>query len=263
MSLKFTGRLLLVFFISASLGACKGKDKTKEKETSTDTTMTNTNTNNTSTNTMDNIAGMDAVTVAPNLYKTLADSAGIRIVDVVYKPGDSSAMHWHPDYAIYVAQGGKVTFYAKDGSKMEVDMPTGATMIHGGEFHAAKNTGKNPIHVILFEVSRKGAMGTMDATMDAAKVSPDLYKVKNDSLGIRVVDVNYKPGQQSGMHSHPDAALYVISDGTGEFTGKDGSKHTLEMKKGMAMIRPAESHSVKNVGKTPMKAILVEVNRAQ
>jgi quercetin dioxygenase-like cupin family protein len=63
------------------------------------------------------------------------------------------------------------------------------------------------------------------------------------------------------MHSHPDNALYVTEGGKAEFTGKDGSKNVMEFKKGMAAIGPAETHSVKNIGTTTMKAILVEVNR--
>ena len=106
MNHQFGSRLMLAILISASLVACKGKDKEKEKVTTTDSLTITAPTNNT--------AGMDAVTVAPNFYKTLADTLGIRMVEVNYAPGDSSATHWHPDYAIYTAQGGKVTFYAKD-----------------------------------------------------------------------------------------------------------------------------------------------------
>jgi quercetin dioxygenase-like cupin family protein len=254
MNHQFGSRLMLAIFISASLVACKGKDKDKEKETTTDSVTTTTPT--------DNTAGMDAVTVAPNFYKAVADTLGIRMVEVNYAPGDSSAMHWHPDYVIYAAQGGKVTFYAKDGSSNEVTLPTGAILIHPAEWHAAKNTGTNPIKVILVEVNRSGPVGTNDPATDATKVSPELYKVSKDTMGIRVIEVNYKPGASSKLHWHPDAALYVIDPGTGEFTGKDGSKRVLDLKKGMAMITPSDTHSVKNIGKTTMRAILVEVNRA-
>ena len=243
--------------ISASLVACKGKNN--EKETTTDSTNATTKTTDNSNNT----AGMDAVTVAPALYKVVADTLGIRMVEVNYKPGDSSAMHWHPDYAVYAIEGGTATFYAKDGSKMDNEMKAGITMIRPGEWHSVKNNGKTNIHVMLVEVNRSGQNGTNDAATDATKVSPDLYKAKNDTMGIRVVEVNYKPGQASKVHWHPDAALYVIDPGTGEFTEKDGSKRILDLKKGMTMITPSDTHSVKNIGKTTMRAILVEVNRAQ
>src|SRR6185295_13336083 len=49
-----------------------------------------------------------------------------------------------------------------------------------------------------------------DQSLDAAKVSPTLYKVAKDSMGIRVLDILYKPGDSSVLHSHPDAVFYVI-----------------------------------------------------
>ena len=205
---------------------------------------------------------MDAVTIAPNLYKVVADTMGIRMVEVNYKPGDSSALHWHPDYAVYAIEGGTATFYGKDGSKMVNEMKQGMTLVNPGEWHSVKNNGKTNIHVMLVEVNRSGPITISDMKMDATKVAPNLYKSEADTLGIRVISVNYKPGQESAMHSHPDAALYVIDAGSAEFTGKDGKKQVRDLKKGMTMIVPADTHTVKNIGKTTMKAILVEVNRA-
>ncbi len=248
------GRLALAMFISLSLVACKDKGKGEEKGTTTDSTKTTQTTTSTS--------DMDAVKVAPEFYKTVADSLGIRMVDVNYKPGDSSGMHWHPDYALYAIEGGTATFYGKDGSKMDNEMKAGMTMIRPGEYHSVKNNGKTNIHVMLVEVNRRGDPIATDAATDATKVSPGLYTLKNDTMGIRVIEVNYKPGESSKVHWHPDAALYVIDDGKGEFTSKDGTKRVLDLKKGMAMITPSETHSVKNVGTTTMRAILVEVNRA-
>lgn len=240
--------------------ACNQADKKEEStETKTDTTTATTET----AQPAQQDATPDAIKAAPDLYKVLSDSAGIRIVEATYKPGDSSVLHSHADYAAYATSGGTATFYGKDGSKAVSEMKMGTAYVRAAEVHSVKNTGKTPVKVILVEVSRPAQTTPVDAATDAAKVSPGLYKLKADSLGIRVLEVNYKPGQSSPMHSHPDAALYVLDDGKGEFTGKDGAKNVIEFKKGMAMIRPAEAHSVKNVGKTTLKAILVEVNRAK
>lgn len=242
---------MLAIFISASLIACK--EKGNEETTTTE--------NSTSTQTTAATTESDAVKAAPNNYKVLADTLGIRMLEANINPGDSVVMHHHPDNAIYVAQGGTVTFYGKDGSKMENTLPTGATMIRPDEWHAAKNTGNNSIKVIMFEINRTGAASSPDAKTDAIKVASQVYTLKNDSLGIRILEVNAKPGQAIAMHSHPDNALYVTDGGTAEFTGSDGKKQTVELKTGMSQIGPAESHAVKNTGKTTVKAILVEVYR--
>jgi quercetin dioxygenase-like cupin family protein len=144
---------------------------------------------------------------------------------------------------------------------MEHEMKTGNVLIHPAEVHSVKNTGKAPLKVILFEVSRPMGTMTWDAAKDAAKIAPNEYKVAADSMGIRVLQINYKPGESSALHSHPDQALYVLEGSKAEFTDKDGKKMTFEFKKGMTMIMPGATHSVKNIGTATMKAILVEVSR--
>jgi quercetin dioxygenase-like cupin family protein len=255
MKRKFRSQFILALGFLLTLAACNQADKKEESSEATDSTKTET------VQPVAQDVVMDAVKAAPDLYKVLSDSAGIRIVEATYKPGDSSALHSHADYAIYAAAGGTATFYGKDGNKMENEMKTGTIAVRPGEVHSVKNTGKTPIKVILVEVNRPMQVSSPDAAMDASKVAGNLYKIKSDTLGIRVLEINYKPGQSSAMHSHPDNALYVIEGGKGEFTGKDGTKNVMEFKKGMTMVGPAETHAVKNVGTTTIKAILVEVNR--
>ena len=255
MKRKNKSHFLLAACILLTLVACNQADKKETPSEATDSTKTET------VQPVAQEAVMDAVKVAPDLYKVLSDSMGIRILEATYKPGDSSALHSHPDNAIYAAAGGTATFYGNDGTKMENEMKTGTTAIRPAEVHSVKNTGKTTIKVIMVEVNRPMQITSQDAAMDATKVAPALYKLKNDTLGIRVLEINYKPGQSSAMHSHPDNALYVIEGGKGEFTGKDGTKNVIEFKKGVTMVGPAETHAVKNIGTTTLKAILVEVNR--
>jgi hypothetical protein len=44
---------------------------------------------------------------------------------------------------------------------------------------------------------------TKDQSMDATTVAPGLYKLIKDTMGIRVLSVEYKPGYSSAMHSTP------------------------------------------------------------
>jgi quercetin dioxygenase-like cupin family protein len=257
MKQKFNSQFILVLGISLALTACNQNDK-KEEPAATDTT------GSMKTETMQPAAKddvTDAVKAAPDLYKVISDTMGIRVLEATYKPGDSSALHSHPDYALYVIEGGIATFYGKDGTKTVNEMKTGMENIRPNEFHAVKNTGKTTVKVLLVEVNRPMGATSPDAAMDATKIAKDLYKVKMDTLGIRILEATYKPGQSSAMHSHPDLAMYAIAGGSSEFTGKDGKKQAMEMKTGMAMVVPATTHSVKNIGKTTEKILLVEVNR--
>ncbi len=257
MNKMIKSRFFLALGIAFMLVACNGSGgDEKSKGDSTSTTKPDSSKATASDD------AMDASKVAPGMYKIIKDTMGIRVLEVTYKPGDSSAMHFHPDYGIYVATDCSAEFTGKDGKKNLVEMKAGTIMVKPAETHSVKNVGKTPLKVILFEVRRSGAVTPMDAAMDVAKVSAAEYKVKADTMGIRMMEVNYKPGESSAMHGHPDLALYVLSTGTMELTEKDGKKATNEMKEGAALIRPATTHSSKNVGKTAMKAIMVEVSRA-
>ena len=258
MKRKINRLFLLALGISMALIACNQGDKKEESSSTTDSTSI------TKTDTVQQVtqdAAIDAVKAAPDLYKIISDTMGIRLLEATYKPGESSALHSHPDYALYVIDGGTAEFTGKDGTKRTSDMKSGMEIVRPAEVHSVKNTGKTTIKVLLVEVNRPMGTTSMDPAMDAAKVAPNLYKVKADTLGIRIVEATYKPGQSSALHAHPDNAVYAINGGTAEFTEKDGTKHTNELKTGLSMITPGGTHSVKNTGKTTMKILLVEVNR--
>ena len=247
---------LMMLVITFFFIACNNKEDTTET-TSNEASSTTTTTDATTQNT-----DMDATKVAPGLYTLVKDTMGIRVLDILYKPGDSSAMHSHPDNALYVIDGGKGEFTAKDGSKQVAEFKAGMTMIGGSETHSVKNIGNTTLKAILVEVNRPNqAANSHDVALDATKVASKFYKTVNDSLNIRIVKVDYKPGAESALHSHPDLVMYVISPAKAEFTAKDGTKRVMTLDKGMTVVIPADTHSVKNVGNTNAKVVLIEVNR--
>jgi quercetin dioxygenase-like cupin family protein len=255
MNTRLMSQLILAIFISLLFISCGGQGE-KKAETSDSANAAKTDSVKPAQE-----AVADAVKVAPDLYKVLHDTLGIRMIEATYKPGDSSALHSHADYAIYVIEGGTAEFIGKDGQKMTNEMKTGMANIRPSEVHSVKNIGKTTIKVLLVETTRPMGASTADASMDAAKLAGDLYKVKMDTLGLRILEATYKPGQSSAMHGHPDLALYVISGGSSEFTRKDGKVSKMEMPTGTSSIVPADVHKVKNVGKTTVKVLLVEVSR--
>ena len=258
MNQKTYSQFVLALGISLALIACNDSSTKSTEAQSTDTAITSQTEAPPSSTPAD---ALDPVKVAPDRYKVLTDSLGIRIVEVNYAPGDSSALHAHPDNVLYVVRGGTASFTGQDGAKWTSELKTGLTAVRPPEAHSAKNTGKAPFRAILVEVRRPMNAAPRAEATDAVKVAPSLYAVKNDSAGIRVLEINYKPGQSSAMHAHPDGAIYVLEGSTSEFTDKDGNKQTMTLKAGTAMIMAAGEHSVKNVGTTNTKAILVEVYR--
>ena len=234
--------------------ACNSGEKTETSTTTEDSTQNK-------TETTDNSQAMDATVVAPAVYKIVKDTAGIRVLEVTAKPGDSTGMHSHPDNVLYVVDGGKVEFTGQDGNKQTVELNSGMSNISGPETHNAKNVGNTTVKAYLVEVNRPNRAATTDNPLDATKVASNFYKTVKDTLNIRTIMVDYKPSTSSALHSHPDLVMYAIAASKVEFTRKDGSKQEMQIDKGMIVVIPADSHSVKNIGNTNAKVLLVEVNR--
>ena len=254
--MKQISKPVIMALVISFVFACNSEE-TKTESESTDSTATM------MADTIPQTPDMDATKIAPGLYTVVKDTAGIRVLNILYKPGDSSAMHSHPDNALYVIDRGKAEFTAQDGSKQVVDFKSGTTMIGGPESHSVKNIGTTPLKAVLVEVNRPNQAGSYDTALDATKVASKFYKSAKDSLNMRIVMVEYKPGTESALHSHPDLAMYTITPAKAEFTEKDGTKRVMTLDKGTVVIVPAGTHSVKNVSNTNTKVVLFEVNRPQ
>src|SRR5689334_9226109 len=100
MNPKSYSQLACALGIILFLTACNDNGSKAMSSTTDSTGITETRTDTVPGS--DNATAMDAVKVAPGLYKVLADSLGVRMLEATYKPGDSSAMHSHPENAMYV-----------------------------------------------------------------------------------------------------------------------------------------------------------------
>ena len=103
---------------------------------------------------------------------------------------------------------------------------------------------------------------TRDPATDPVKVAPGIYHVLADTMDIRISEVTVKPGESVPMHSHPDHSIYVVEGGPVEFEAKDGTKTTSELKSGMGIVMPAETHAGKNIGTTTLRLVVTEAFRA-
>jgi quercetin dioxygenase-like cupin family protein len=93
----------------------------------------------------------DAAKVASHVYKVVFENERARVLDVRMKPGESTTMHSHPDYVVYLLSGGKVKFTSPSGESAEVELPAGASMWRKAEEHATENIGTTEVHALFFE----------------------------------------------------------------------------------------------------------------
>lgn len=105
-----------------------------------------------------NYASFDAsrgvTKISPDLYKQLADTLNLKVLQGTYHPGDSSIMHAHPDFALYVLEGGLVELTAANGTKQNIDFKKDMAVVLPAETHSAKNIGNSTLRLIVMEVNR-------------------------------------------------------------------------------------------------------------
>ena len=141
------------FFVLISilfLIGCNESATTSEKN-DMDTTAAVTNNDDPSMPAYD--AAMDPLTVEAAFAKVLGDTLNIKMYEVAFKPGDSALIHTHPDYTLYVLQGGKIAISA-NGGRQEMDLKAGMGVIFGSITHSAKNIGNTTIKLLVHDIYR-------------------------------------------------------------------------------------------------------------
>jgi beta-alanine degradation protein BauB len=94
----------------------------------------------------------DAVQAASNVYRVLFENDRVRLLEARISPGDSSALHSHPDYLVYTLDDGQVRFGSTTGESQDVNMAAGEVMWREAEEHTAENVGSTDVHALLFEL---------------------------------------------------------------------------------------------------------------
>jgi len=101
------------------------------------------------------------------------------------------------------------------------------------------------------------------AQIDPVAVSPVRFTVLLENRRVRVVEYVLLPGQRDQWHTHPPKVSYVIAGGTLRITTEDGRSFLANEKRGSATWMDALGrHFAENVGKTPVRILLVEVKAA-
>jgi quercetin dioxygenase-like cupin family protein len=97
-----------------------------------------------------------------------------------------------------------------------------------------------------------------DATADPTAVDPDHYKIEFENDAVRILRINYGPGEESVMHYHPDSVAVYVTDVDGQFTLPDGSVENASAPAGSIFFGPAGAHQPKNLGDSEFEVVEVE-----
>jgi quercetin dioxygenase-like cupin family protein len=97
---------------------------------------------------------------------------------------------------------------------------------------------------------------------DRAAVVPGMKALlENERVRVQFHDV--KVGEKTPMRSHPPYVAYVFGPYKARFVLADGSVKTAERKAGDVLFSGPVTHTVENLGDTPIHNLIVELKGAE
>ena len=98
---------------------------------------------------------MEPLTVGAKYAIKLHDTLGIKMYEFTVKPGDSWALHTHPDHTVYVLQGGKMALFIQAKGKVDtLTFPTGMSLISGPLTDSGRNIGNTTLKMLVQDIYR-------------------------------------------------------------------------------------------------------------
>jgi beta-alanine degradation protein BauB len=106
-------------------------------------------------------------------------------------------------------------------------------------------------------------LSAQSAPIDALTASPGNFTLLLENEHVRVLEYTLQPGKRDEWHTHPAKVSYVVTGGSIRITMEDGKSFLADDVAGNATWMGAVGrHFVENVGKTPVRIVLVEVKSA-
>ena len=99
----------------------------------------------------------DPVKVDPKHYHVVFENDEVRVLHIIYPPGEKSVMHDHPDAVAVFLTDQQATFTHPDGKSEVVNSKAKEARWMKGGKHQPQNTGTGSLEVILVEQKSKPA----------------------------------------------------------------------------------------------------------
>ena len=97
-------------------------------------------------------AVVDPVLVAPKIYKVVAETDRVRVLEARGRPGDKTAMHSHPASVAVALTDCKFRFTAPGEEPAEVALSAGEVMCLPAVHHATEIAGNSKARVVIVEL---------------------------------------------------------------------------------------------------------------
>ena len=96
----------------------------------------------------------DPLQAAGNVYSLVMENNKVRVLDALFKPGATAAMHYHPNHVVYILVDGKFKISTPDGKSVDFDLKKGQAIWMEEGQHSAQNLGKTEGHNLVVELKK-------------------------------------------------------------------------------------------------------------
>jgi hypothetical protein len=196
--------------------------------------------------------------------KVVFENEYVRAMDIRVSPGVFEEKHSH-------ARG--VTIALSDYENETIDYPSKKTNRRHVDFgevrwaepvtHEARNTGSTEQHVIRIELKQDAPPvkpSSIPDPLDSLIVCKDTQKLILENQYVRVIEERVPPGVAQPKHRHAHGMLIPLHNADIESVDDPGGQPVQrQLKFGDAGWREPVVHSVKNVGKTELLNVRIEV----
>lgn len=94
----------------------------------------------------------DPLNVDSSIYNLKLSNDRVRAFIVQFKPGQSIAVHKHPDHVVHAITSGRIMIHEVGKDPMEMDVAAGTTLFLPAQSHSAKNTGNTTLRLFVVEL---------------------------------------------------------------------------------------------------------------
>jgi quercetin dioxygenase-like cupin family protein len=94
----------------------------------------------------------DPLNVDSTIYNLKLSNERVRAFIVQFKPGQSIAVHKHPDHVVHAVTAGRIMIHEVGKDPVEMDVAAGTTLFLPAQSHSAKNTGKTTLRLFVVEL---------------------------------------------------------------------------------------------------------------
>ena len=125
----------------------------------------------------------------------------------------------------------------------------------------ACNNDKSPEENKTESQPAASTMPEYNPDMDPVKVEAKFIKLLSDTLGVKLFEGVYQPGDSVDFHTHPDHIMYILEGTTVEITLDDGSTQTVELPTGLGAVNATVTHKAKIIGPNPLRLVAADIYR--